>query len=169
MLIPTIALEEYICRVKCRVPEERSAVLLSKSILYRHRWNAPFKKYLIPPLPEPPSFLPSSLPSFLPPSLLHAQIPHFLKMICEDDLKVLLEAIRARLRVPNSEFVDLLFKNAISAQSATCYPDDTSDLRVEPLGIHRSWIVSDLHEEERLLGARVALFSCSCKLLVRYL
>ena len=32
VLIPTIALEEYIGRVKCRVPEERSAVLLTNSI-----------------------------------------------------------------------------------------------------------------------------------------
>ena len=116
--------------------------------------NAAFEKYLLPPLPEPHP----SLPPSLPPSLLHAhKYLIFLKMICEDDLKVRLEAIWARVcdrvRVPNSEFVELLFKqrdgegkdlishaNAIIAQSATGHPDDTSDLRVEPLGIHRSWI-----------------------------
>ena len=91
-------------------------------------------------------------------------------MICEDNLKILLEAIRARLRVPNCEFVELLpqqhdckgkdlinHANTIIAQSTTGHPDDTSDLRVQPVGIHRDWIVSDLHEEERPLGPRVTL------------
>jgi len=93
-------------------------------------------------------------------------------MICEDNVKILLTT-RARLREPDFKFVELLLQlhdskgkdlichsSGIVAQTVDGHPDDTSDLRVQPVNIHHIRFIPDLHEEERLLGPSVALFPC---------